>query len=653
MTLSFLGRVAARYGLDVSALLALVLDVDGRQNLAGVLRPDSEVYLNAVARSQVAALCRVPVEDLCRALPAWVQEEPRERWAPGPAGRLHAGVETVRSWGAGCPGCVAARSGGAVPARFYLAPHARVCSRHQYWLMAVPGIGGRSVDLAGCPEVVQAHRLHLRLLQRSRVGGAAFAVARAVTAGWWAQQWPQERVWPERLAVTVPEGEELGLWRVLAGELVTYPETVAVAGVLADCGVRQRVASDAGGHLPFRLAESSFLLSALSRALGRPWLAESLAWCTSGPLFAWVHRCAVAGGTWGDLWEVGSAHQPRPVVEDMAEYRRGSGGGFALAAAKRRRGHSRQADEAFGVGLIHARAYAAVHGHLSTRKDTVHDGFGLGQWMANQRMHSLAMPTERSDALYALDPWWKTPWRTLWQRTYHQARVHARDYGVLDARQGFPGTGISLGEWLYLQCRRYPELHPEQRRLLAELGVDAAAARAARPRRRNLRAGEQEALSHARRWVAEHGSLARVGTKTVHEGYPLGRWLAGRRSQQGRGVLSADRAAVLSQIDPWWCPPWHLLWQRSFERVQQQLRDVGGDDMSPLFPGLDRSARSWLVEQRRRYHGLEAGQQALLAELGLQAGSSLVATVNATRLIYPHPRPAHSAPLIGWCSGAR
>ncbi|EXU61880.1 hypothetical protein Z951_44640 [Streptomyces sp. PRh5] len=110
--------------------------------------------------------------------------------------------------------------------------------------------------------------------------------------------------------------------------------------------------------------------------------------------------------------------------------------------------------------------------------------------MSNQRMHGLDMPVWRGAALRALDPWWNTPWPPLRQRTYHQARRHVQEHGLLDARGRFPGTSISLGEWLYLQCTRYPDLHPEQQRLLARLGIDAAAARAARPRRRNLRASE-------------------------------------------------------------------------------------------------------------------------------------------------------------------
>ncbi|MGV9884907.1 Helicase associated domain protein [Streptomyces sp. NPDC003006] len=645
MTLSFLGRIADRYGLTVRSLLSAVTEVAGQQDVAGALQGDSEVFLNAAARDRVAALCRVRQVGLRHALPAWTREEPLGPLRERPTARLHNGGETVAAWGAACPGCVAARTGRVAPARVYLAAHQRVCPRHRCWLMSVPGSGGRAVGLAGCPEVVQAQEDHRRLLRRSPAAGSAFEVAEAVTAWWWAQKWPEETLWPARLCATVVEGEEPGRWRVLARGLVTYPETVAVAGMLVDQAMRHCVAAQVRGHLPFCLGDLPVLISGLARCLRRPWLIDRLTSCMDGPLFAWAHRCSKAAvGPDGDgqrlLWKVHPAHRPRPLAVELAQYLQGVAGGEAAEAPlpKRRRGHSRQADEAFEAGLTRARAYAAARGHLATRADTLQDGFPLGAWMSNQRMLRLGMPAWRSTALRALDPYWDTPWPTLWQRTYHQARCHVAEWGPLDARGGFPGTGLSLGEWLYLQCTRYPDLHPEQQRLLARLGIDAAAARDAPPWRRSLRAGEQEALAHARAWALEHGSLAGVGVSTVHEDYPLGRWLSDRRGQMGRGVLSPGRAEALKRIDPWWRPPWHLCWQRSYEHACQQLQQVGSGELRAGFPRMDKPAQEWLRIQQRRYHLLLPGQHDLLDQLGLKPATAIAEAQTA-------PASASAAPV--------
>jgi hypothetical protein len=623
MTLSFLGRIADRYGLTVRNLLSTVTEA-GQQDVVGALQGDSEVFLNAAARDRVAALCRVPQVSLHRALPAWTRKEPLGPSKERPAARLHNGVETVAAWGSACPGCVAARTGRVAPARVYLAAHQRVCPRHRRWLMSVPGSGGRVVGLAGCPEVVQAQEDHRRLLRHSPIAGPAFEVAEAVTASWWTQKWPEETLWSARLSATVPGGEEPGRWRVLARGLVTYPETVAVAGVLADQRIRCR--TQVRGHLPFCLGDLPVFISELARFLRRPWLTDRLASCMDGPLFAWAHQCSKAADMPdGDgqrlLWKVHPAHRPRPLADELAQHLQEMADGEAAEAPpplKRRRGHSRQADEAFEAGLTRARAYAAARGHLATRADTLQNGFPLGAWMTNQRMLRLGMPAWRSAALRALDPYWDTPWPTLWQRTYHQARCHVAEQGPLDVRGGFPGTGLSLGEWLYLQCTRYPDLHREQQRLLARLGIDAAAARDARPRRRSQRAGEQEALAHARAWASEHGSLAGVSVSTVHEDYPLGRWLSDRRGQMGRGVLSPGRAEALTRIDPWWRPPWHLCWQRSYEHARQQLQQAGGGELAVGFALMDKPAQEWLRIQQRRYHLLLPGQHDLLDQLGLK-----------------------------------
>ncbi|WP_327138039.1 helicase associated domain-containing protein (plasmid) [Streptomyces sp. NBC_01340] len=268
---------------------------------------------------------------------------------------------------------------------------------------------------------------------------------------------------------------------------------------------------------------------------------------------------------------------------------------------------------------------------MAVPKEDVPNGYPLGQWIANLRTSHTRMPAHQAAALHGIYPWWNAPWSTLWQRTWHHARTH----GPLDPARGFPTASYSLGEWLYLQCTRYPALHPEQQRLLTQIGIDTHTAATARPRRRNLKAGAEEALAHARTWAAQHGHLAGVSTTTMHCGYPLGHWLAGRRSQQGRGVLSPERQHALSDIDPWWCPPWHLKWQRSYYRARdaadgQLLRPHTG------FSGLNDSLTArWLLRQCSTYAQLAPEQRQLLTDIGI--------TTETARTVQAPPPAAGSA----------
>jgi hypothetical protein len=111
MTQSFMGRLAARYGMEIKELLPVVADAGGRSNVMGRARPDSEVYLNQEARDRVAVLCRVAPHHLHKALPAWVQEEPRRRIPTGPAAQFHHTPEMVLPWGPACPECAVRRTG--------------------------------------------------------------------------------------------------------------------------------------------------------------------------------------------------------------------------------------------------------------------------------------------------------------------------------------------------------------------------------------------------------------------------------------------------------------------------------------------------------------------------------------------------------------
>lgn len=273
-TMSFVNRLAARYNVTVTGLLSAmagpgVRGVWGRGCLVG------EVFLASAVRHQLASLCQVSESHLSRALPSWDEgadakangEQPNVRFASGSA------VPAVML---GCRLCTAARTGAACSARLYSDLRSRICIRHQCWsldslaLDRVTLVEGQ-VGLAGLPEVIRAHQSLLPLLRRKGSCENAFAVAQAVVASWWDVHWRDEVLWPARLGrvcADLPEGEVA----VLARDVVTYPEAVAVTTVLCDRLWRQRVLEDTHGQMPHTLAEVPRLLTELARRLGRPWL---------------------------------------------------------------------------------------------------------------------------------------------------------------------------------------------------------------------------------------------------------------------------------------------------------------------------------------------------------------------------------------------
>ncbi|WP_256096166.1 helicase associated domain-containing protein [Streptomyces sp. LUP30] len=75
-----------------------------------------------------------------------------------------------------------------------------------------------------------------------------------------------------------------------------------------------------------------------------------------------------------------------------------------------------------------------------------------------------------------------------------------------------------------------------------------------------------EALTHARTWASEHGHLC-PPIKTVHDGFPLGEWLNRQRELAKKRSSPSPTQQALATIDPWWNPPWPILWQRAYHHA--------------------------------------------------------------------------------------
>ncbi|WP_437051086.1 helicase associated domain-containing protein [Streptomyces sp. enrichment culture] len=493
-----------------------------------------------------------------------------------------------------------------------------------HWIDGAPA-DIEQVDLAGLPEMVAAHRRHLDLLRHRPDAVRAFEVTQAVAVSWWTQHWPEEEQWPRRVGQLTPQGADPGWWRLLARDAVTYPETVALASALVDERFRRRLLAESRGHLPHTLADTPALVSELAQITNRNWLPEKIAPTSAGPLLVWVHNCVRSpdGADAADrLWTLHMAHRPRPVTRELQAYRNGSKPEAVGGSPSRGRGLRPTPEQAFHTGLAHARAYAALHGHLAAPIDERFNGFALGRWLSNHRK-SPAVPPEHVTELEALDPWWRPPWTVMWQRTYYEARNHARTRGGLRPERGFPTTSFGLGEWLYMQCTGYADLHPAQQRLLSDIGLTPEAVRAARPRRKHMATHFEHTLAGARAFARTHGTLVTATADTVQDGFKLGQWLANQRSKdrayQLRHGAPSPRALALSAIDPWWNPPWALKWQRSWHQTHTHIADGHVLDAAAGFPGTSRALARWLTNQCAQYDTLQPGQQDLLAQIGLSA----------------------------------
>ncbi|NEB04128.1 DEAD/DEAH box helicase [Streptomyces sp. SID13726] len=206
-------------------------------------------------------------------------------------------------------------------------------------------------------------------------------------------------------------------------------------------------------------------------------------------------------------------------------------------------------------------------------------------------------PTQADEIALALSLRVLAPKSAEWRRGLAAARRFRHTHHHLDVPQTYEDpTGYPLGRWLTWQRHLHTKstLDAVRVQALERLGIIWD------PRQQAF----DRALAHAAAYAARHHHLA-VPVDEVHDGFPLGRWLATQRKRAE--TLSDQRATALTALDRWWNPPWPITWQRSYHAARQSLTD--NDTAS--------QAQAWLEAQRARLNRLQPEQRGLLKELGL------------------------------------
>lgn len=274
-TCSYLDRLARRHHLNRTDLLrglgiSFITMPEETGPALGRTSPYTtwELYLNASAQQIIADFCGLPQEYLRANLAEWAQRPGRSV-----TGAARARLYKVRKPSVtGCPKCALVRTGAPHPVQQYLPQTALVCLQHQVQMLGPHTLHGKPfpvehADLSQAPEVLVAHRDHLRLIRRWGADGhRVVSVAMKVTESWRRAELPAERIWPAR-ARRIGRGYSAQLWLALAREAVTYPEAIALARILLDHtfhDLRRRPRSW-GQPLP--------IYAIVAGQLERPWLA--------------------------------------------------------------------------------------------------------------------------------------------------------------------------------------------------------------------------------------------------------------------------------------------------------------------------------------------------------------------------------------------
>ncbi|MFD6311102.1 DEAD/DEAH box helicase [Streptomyces nigra] len=206
-------------------------------------------------------------------------------------------------------------------------------------------------------------------------------------------------------------------------------------------------------------------------------------------------------------------------------------------------------------------------------------------------------PTQADEIALALSLRVLAPKSAEWRRGLTAARRFHHTHHHLDVPQTYEDpTSYPLGRWLTWQRHLHTKgtLDAVRIHALERLGIIWD------PRQQAF----DRALAHAAVYAARHGHLA-APVDEIHDGFPLGRWLATQRTRAE--TLTDQRATALTTLDRWWNPPWPITWQRAYHAARQN-RAAGKTATE---------TESWLETQRTRSDRLCPEQKSLLQELGL------------------------------------
>jgi Predicted helicase len=126
-------------------------------------------------------------------------------------------------------------------------------------------------------------------------------------------------------------------------------------------------------------------------------------------------------------------------------------------------------ENSFEARLEQAITLAAHHGTLAITHAPTPNERPLLRWLARQRqlVADNSLHSDRIDALNAVDPWWNPPWGVAWQHDY----THLTLTPHTDPTTPLPASGQEAGTWLDHQLTQLHALHPQQKRLLAQLAA--------------------------------------------------------------------------------------------------------------------------------------------------------------------------------------
>ena len=260
------------------------------------------------------------------------------------------------------------------------------------------------------------------------------------------------------------------------------------------------------------------------------------------------------------------------------------------------------------------------HGHTRVIATYKVKGFGLGNWVHDQRGKRFSkrpragdLTPERNSKLESISTWQWNPAEEDLHLYVSAVQKYFDEFGNTRVPISYKSGEINLGKWVSHKRNKYTQgkLPLEQVNLLETKFPDWSWSPFKDDWERNL--------SLLYEFISAHGH-ARVPVEHVMGDVKIGSWISNLKSKYKIGRLSAEQIKTLEESNPSWT--WTLLdqqWEEFFELLQKYKLEHGNCNVgSKGQTKEERALYEWVNTQRKRFkqNKLPKARKARLEAIG-------------------------------------